>query len=443
MKRKNLVGFAIVVFLVVAYAGYDHWSSQEQEKKKSQQLSLWNGDIEQVQKMDLTISGSEIQLEKGVDGWKMTAPVQDSANTNLIEQYIDGISTENAQETVVEGGQIDFAAFGLDHPKGVITLTLNSGETTKFSIGQLKNFQGDAFLRKNDENKVMVVSSTWLSKIEKTALDFRDKRVMRRSNAKTEKISFQKGGNKFDLEKKDGQWIVVGHPEWKLDQNKVREIMAELNSTEALEFIAENNATPSELKNWGFDKPALRIQVTAAADTGLKPWIAEFAAGADKVYRVRTNEPPLVMKIAPTDLGKFQVVSLDTFRDRSEPFLFDRSKVRQIEVKLGKETFNLNVDEGRAKDLLNQFDKIKVAEFSMPKIAQLDQTILFKDESGKEVFSFQWGSLHSVSSPQGNKSVFAAKTTSFPNGFTISETDISLLNLNELTKDNSKKESVQ
>ncbi|MGZ5279084.1 MAG: DUF4340 domain-containing protein, partial [Pseudobdellovibrionaceae bacterium] len=242
MKRKQLVGFSIVVFLVVAYAGYDYWSSQEQEAKQSEQLLLWNGDIEQVKKIALTISDSEIQLEKDPDGWKMTAPVQDSANTNLIEQYIDGISTEKAQETVVEGGQIDFAAFGLDNPKGVITLTLNSGEMTKFSIGQLKNFQGDAFLRKNDENKVMVVSSTWLSKVEKTALDFRDKRVMRRSNAKTEKLSFQKRKNKFELEKKDSQWIAVGHPEWKLDQNKVREIMAQLNSTEALEFIAENNA---------------------------------------------------------------------------------------------------------------------------------------------------------------------------------------------------------
>jgi hypothetical protein len=434
VKRGKLGAFASVVALVVGYAVYDYRSSQTETQVQSEQKLLLKADADQVQKISVSSNGHDIELEKDINGWKMTKPVVDSANSNLIEQFIEGIVTEKAQDTAAEGDKVDLSAYGLDQPKGVIQVTLNSGQSTKFAIGKVKNFQGDAYLQKNDEKKVWIVSSTWFSKIEKTPLDFRDKRVMRRSNAGTEKITVEKGKDQFQLIKKDGQWVSVQRPDWKLDQNKVRELLAEMNTTEALEFIAEGDARPEELKKWGLQQPPVRLILQTSSDPKVKPWVADFAAGSDKVYRLHTSDPSLVMKISPTDFGKFQALKLDQFRDRTEPFYFDRAKVRQIEIKLGKDTIHLKADEAKAKELFNQFDKLKVVEFTELRDEKLDQEISFQDESGHALFSLQWGALHAIPGPMGDQKVFAAKTTTFPKGFTVSEMDISLLNLKELNK---------
>jgi hypothetical protein len=426
--------------LVAGYAGYDYWSSQRQDQKTAAQKILLDAPVEQVRKITLQLGGPEIQLEKTEKGWKMTQPVADEANGTLIDQFLDGISTEKSQDTVAEGEKVDFAAFGLDQPKGVIELTLNSGKSIRYAIGRMKNYQGDAYLRKDNENKVLIVSSTWFSKVDKTALDFRDKRLMRRSNAKTDRISIETETEKFQLIKKDGNWMTEAHPDWKLDQNKIREFLSQLNSTEALEFIVEGDATAAEMKKWGLSSPALRVKVEATTEKESKPWVAEFAT-FDKVSRVHVSDPNRVLKISPPDFNKFVLLNLDSFRDRTEPFMFDHGKVRKIELKLGNKIFNLKSDDPKAKDLMNQFDKIKVADFGTPKSLKFDQEISFQDEAGQEVFRFQWGDLHpaSAADPEGKK-VYSAQTSVFPKGFSLSESDLSLLNLDSITNN---KASVQ
>jgi hypothetical protein len=108
---------------------------------------------------------------------------------------------------------------------------------------------------------------------------------------------------------------------------------------------------------------------------------------------------------------------------------------------MGNKVFNLKSDDQKAKDLMSQFDKLKVADFATPKSLKLGQEISFQDEAGKEVFSFQWGDLHpSPSETGGGKNVYSAKTSVFEKGFSISESDLGLLNLNDITNN---KASVQ
>ncbi len=439
MKQRKRLVFAIFVFLVAGYAGYDYWSSQKEEKQKSDQRQILSLQTDQVQKITVQTEKEKIELERTVDGWKMTQPVSDRADSRGIEQYLEGIATERAQETVTEGENLNLAGFGLDHPKGVVTLALNSGSQETFAIGKMKNYQGDAYLRRNDEKKVWIASSTWFAKVEKTALDFRDKRLMRRSNAKTERIWIEKGGEKIELIKKDGNWILAAHPDWAVDQNKVREVLAGMNATEALEFISESDATPAELQKWGLTKPAVKVRIEAEKDADLKPWSVEVASGPDKVTRARTSDPLRVVKISPTDFGRFLALDANFFRDTETPFRFDSSKVKKIKVQLGQQEFEFKPEDERGKGLLAQLSKMKATDFVEPKAVNFEQRISFQDEAGNDLFTFQWGDLRQIQTSQGEKSVYTVKTSAFPKRFSLEEVDINNLNLNELKKKESAK----
>ncbi len=439
-KQKKFAIFAACVFVVVGYAVYDYRSVLSEAKKSTEQKRVFPLDPDQVQKLVLKTNGQEIAVERDVKGWKMTKPAADVADGEAIEKYIDGISTETAQETVVEGDKVELANFGLDQPKGELELILNSGESHRFQIGSRKNYQGDAYLRKDGENKVQIASSTWFTKLDKTAVDFRDKRLMRRSNASTEKITFEKGSEKFQLSKKDAQWFLDAHPDWKLDQNKVRELLGQLNSTEVLEFIAEGNAKSEELKKWGLQPAQFRLTMEASKDSGLKPWVADFAMGSDKVGRVHVSEPDFVLKIAPSELGKFQILSADGFRDRAEPFQFDRAKVKKLDIKLGSKSFHLNSEDEKGKEILGLLEKMTIADFSKGPDARYEQEISLKGDGDQEVFHLKWGALRSVTDAKGSRvSVFSAQASGYPHEFNVSESDINSLNLNDLIK----KESVK
>lgn len=430
MKRKKLLIFTLFVALVVGYAIYDYQSSLSQAEKKVQESFLVQYDSEQIQLVQLNNGKETIELKKEPSGWQMMKPRQELADQKAVEEFVDGIATEKYSETVVEGDQVDFSNFGLDQPLGNITVTNNSGESLNFTVGRNKNFQGEAYLRINDQKKVLLASSTWFTKINKTTLDFRDKRLMKFPSQLVEKLSFETGKERFALVKKEDSWILSAHPEWRLDQNKVRDLLAQLNSTNALEYISETKPTAKELQTWGLNSP--RLTIKAFLKEG-KTWQASFSAGNDKVHRVLTSAPEQVLKISPTDSDKFYQMTADSFRDRYEPFQFDRTENQEVEIKLGKSSYRLKPENPKSGELIKKLRNLTVSEFRETEGKELENEIRVKSE-GKDIFQFQWGNLQKVKFNNAETKVFTSRTSKYPKTFTLLESDINSLQLDELTE---------
>lgn len=430
MKNKKFLGFVAIAIAVVGLAIYDYQSTHIQEKKKQEESYLLGMEADQIAKLTLKTKTEEIELHKDKEGWKLVRPIQELADPKATNDFLEGIASERSMDVAVEKENIEWASFGLDQPLGVISLTNNSGKEVVFTVGSSKNFQGDAFVRRNQENKVFVASSTWFPKFEKRAFDFRDKRLMKLPNAGAEQILMIRNQDQYKLEKKENGWVLAGQPGWKLDQNKVRELLMMLNQTEALEYIAEGDAKKQELRKWGLLSPRLKIQVHLQ---GGKVWEASFATGGDKVHRVWTKASEQVMKISPTDSDKFYQMTADSFRDRSEPFDFERSKVKEIEIKLGKNSQHFKASDEKAQELVKRLNHLQVADFKEFPKNSLEQEILLKDEKG-ELFKVQWGQLQSISINGTKTSVFPAKTSLYPKTFALMESDITSLKLDELMK---------
>ncbi len=435
-SAKRFIFFATAA-VVVGYAIYDYKSSEirsDHQDKQSLVLPVMADQIHILifEKGPSAKNSQAIELEHDKEGWKLVRPVQDRANSNIVDEFLEGLAAEKVKDVVVEGDKTDLTNFGLDQPLGKLTVIANSGERTQFSIGQRKNFQGDAFLQKNSEKKVSVVSSTWFEKINKTSLDFRDKRLMRTSNAGTEKIRILQAlgarRERIELQKKDSIWTLQDQPKWHLDQNKVRELLSMLNTTDALEFIAEGDAVPAEISKWGLNHP--RTQISVQSKDG-KVWKADIAAGPDKVHRIRTNDPHLILKISPTDSDKFFQVSRDSFRDRSEPFDFDKNRVQKIEFSIGGKKTEISASSEMGSALISKLKSLSIIDFQNSSLAPLKNEIFLKDKSDQLVFRLQWSELpDSKSNPAQTVS---AMTSVYPSRFNLSSEDIHNLKLSEIS----------
>jgi hypothetical protein len=81
-------------------------------------------------------SGKSVKLEKKSDGiWIQLSPLQGQADTELVEQSIGWLSAPSInRELTTEGG---LAQFGINEPRGIITVELIGGETKVLLIGDV------------------------------------------------------------------------------------------------------------------------------------------------------------------------------------------------------------------------------------------------------------------------------------------------------------------
>ncbi len=505
MKKDKLLFLAIMVSLVVGYAIYDYRNEISQNLKMQEKAVLLNWNKDQIRSVKIEIQQADkadletvVELEKKdaqapeLPGWFLKTPLVERARGQAVDDFVEGIVTEKSIETVVEAKEIskrkeisknnpedkpqltepDWTAFGLDKPLGQVTLKNNLGEVSVFTVGSIKNFQGDAFLRKGDEKKVYLVSSTWLKKIESKAIDFRDKHLIQVPNADfplsailsvkfknsrgveynyelnkkqfkatVDKVKTADTKTENEVAKKTEQqtdaeldlWQVAGHNTWKIDQNKVRDTISFIGSLEAIEFITESKPTSAEMKTWGFDHPELELTVTMKDSLkGQKDWHGVFAAGKDQVHRVWLEATGKVVKISPADVQKLIAFNADAYRDRHEPFELDSSKVKTVELQIlganGRSENLASTEELAQKWIvhvksLNLARFTELAELNTKKVGQLD----FKDDKNEIVLQLSWSAVQN--------GFYNVKSSKFPLIIQVAESDMSIF-LTDKTKTN-------
>lgn len=459
MKHKSWIVIGSCALLAVGFAVYDFQSEKRQESQKAErsklvpfntdqinQIEILSSDVATTEKKGDPLLFNKIRLNRTVDGWKLEEPIQELADANAAGDFVEGIATETASDVLMENEDIDWKVFGLDEPRGQVTVQNNLGEKIVLSISSKKNYQGEAFIRRDQEKKVFLASSNWFSRLDKKFFDFRDKRLLRRSMSGIQSLSFSKDGQTLQLNYKDSKWSAAGHEDWPLDQNKVRDVLGLFNNAIVTEFVKESAPNAEDLKKWGLAKPLAiyTLKFKEAAD-----FTAAVGVDKDKYYYVSTNEPAHVVKVATADSSRFLNVKLDILRDRSQPFTFVKADVKKVEVQGAEGTTKLefdgkvwtasekaypelNVSTELAATLIDRVAELKVAEFKdqVKDIAEpKTRTVRFFNGQNQVLLELHLGAVMKRKIEGRDRSLIGAKTQLYPDVFTLDETSVRGLNL--------------
>lgn len=352
-KNKALFMWGAVATVAIAAAVFEFQWEKLQEEKKSQANRVFRVESSQVAALEVTgasftvnrggtpMMTNKFRVEKTTgekgDAWFIKSPIEERADQDEVQGFIEGLVQERATEVSLNDPSVDWSQFGLDKPMGSLQIFDRSGQSSMLSIGSRKNFQGDAYLRRGDESKVLLGTSSWFGRVEKTLLDFRDKRILRHPSMTIQSVKIQQGNKLTQFQLKDARWFSPDHPEWKLDQTKVREVLAALVGDVISDFTREGEVPAIDLKEWGLSTPALTLSVMIEGQT--KPWTAEISKVQDHNHFIKVSDPAMVVSVMSAEAGKFFDIDLQKFRDPRSPFDFDQGKVAKVEVKLGKDFF--------------------------------------------------------------------------------------------------------
>ena len=305
--KKSQVYLLILVLAVLSYAYFvEYRGSEKKLELENQQAKLIDFQKDQINRIELKTEVSEkpVILNKNENGWTLESPIEEIADNQRVDEFLNPLVEEMRSAIAQSGEKIDWKTFGLEVPAGQIVLRTNLGQSVEFSVSNLKNFEGESFIRKNNENSVYTASASWLERIYKNETFFRDRSILRKPIAGVRELIL-KEKKQLTLSFDTGEWSLTPAPKGKLNQNKLREIV---------NAFADAKAESFEVK-----KPEAQKIMTAELNfLDESQWVAEFFESKDQEIYVKVRSMPNYMKIGSVFWSKVYNIQVDQLIQKTE-----------------------------------------------------------------------------------------------------------------------------
>ncbi|QDK46411.1 hypothetical protein DOM22_15175 [Bdellovibrio sp. ZAP7] len=288
MKKIKGRGILVMCLLVFGgYALYDFLAQKKAEEAKTASAKLFTMNTDQIDVIEISKSnGESVILKRSVEGWNLEQPLKDSADDASADDLIKMTSSERVYDVVKEGEGIDWKAFGLEQPAGSVKFTNSAGLSTTLHISGKTNFENNPFARRDNENRVLVVNSSWTTRLEKPVGEFRDRRFLRHKMASIEYFRLKNKSGIVEINLKEGKWVDAGSKKVELDQQKVRQLFRDIADARAANYIDGK-------------MPTLNPLFTLNLKLGEQAWKAEVGQATDKRIYASVSEPKFQMLMGP------------------------------------------------------------------------------------------------------------------------------------------------
>lgn len=421
MQNKGFIFLVCAVFIVVGYAAYDYQAEKKSALAQHESSKIVNLKKDQVIAFEIAVADTDkIALQLSDSKWMLIAPLEESADPDAVNEYLQAATLESSTAIAKQGDGIQWKLFGLDVPKAKLTFK-SADQQVIIEVGSKKNFEGDSYIRRNGENKVLVASSIWWARAEKKFAEFQDKRLMREPVAQVEKLVLKLNKQNLSLAKYDEKWVLNEKPMWHLDQNKVREIIAALNTAPVLERKDKIEKSPTAAP--------VRLEVQLKDK---KSWTADIWMSQQNEPYVQVAGQGPYLKISPTEYDKFARVKAVHLRKKSEAFDFKKDDVDSIDFVTPLKISRLNGE--AAKKLIPPLQKLEAIEFLGTKVEwpKEKSQMIFRNKNNQEIYRLEISGPEKKNIEGVDRAVYLVKTNLFDEFVWVDESEISSLDLDKI-----------
>lgn len=323
MRLGRILVLAVLVAALGAYLWIYEVPKAQREGKKEKLVAV---DKDAVTGITLTYPDREIELHKDDGTWRLVRPVQATADDATVKALLGTITDAEVQRTL-DQAPTDLAPFGLDKPTVVAKLTVKDGsQPPTVAVGKNTAIGGKTYVRKGDEPKLYLTTSSIGFGLNKQVKDLRDKQILTFKDDDVTRVDIrEQAGQTVALVRaaKDAKDAAATSSGWTVspgdhpaDSTEVRSYLSSLRSTRAIDFPDD---APADLGKYGLADARLAVTVTTGTDGGKTQTLlvgAETTQGTQKqVYAKRDDQPTVYA------LGEWSFRTLDKnagqFRDKT------------------------------------------------------------------------------------------------------------------------------
>jgi hypothetical protein len=389
----------------------------------------------QVSKFTLKTTAGEIELEKKAQHWSLAKPFKARGNDQKIGDLIAQAANAHVDSFVADSSNL--AAFGLQDPRGSVTLSTEGGkDPVVLQIGQpTEKDKEKIYVKLSTRDSVLVVPKGLEGLLDTKPNDVRDRNLLRVESDIVDRITIEpKNGEKIVLARKGETWVrKVGDKDESINVTAATRLLGELQNQQVADFVAD---IATELPKYGLDQPAVKITLssyasenTAETKAGEKPIVSVLLGktDGDKVA-AKLDEEPFVVNVMKSlldfvlvdplqwqDLPIYQnkaddVTAVEIAREGQPTVTLERDKDKKWVLAKG----DGQVNQTNVQSLINTLAGLRAVRWigattaehglAQPKIA-----VSFKTSSGtgKLVIGAETADVLSYASADGKSGTFA------------------------------------
>jgi uncharacterized protein DUF4340 len=273
-------------------------------------------------------SGDTTTVKKASGMWQVTAPLTVKADQMQVGSLATNLSTLDITR-VVDEAPADLKEYGLDSPRVEIEFKASGdktyGNAHRLSLGG-KSATGELFARRDADKRVILVAGYTDPIFNRATFDLRDKALLVVDHEKVDRIDISANGKALAFAKEGTDWKVTKPTTAFADFAAVDSLLSRVQGTQMKSIVAEQ-ATPADLKKYGFDKPQATAVLTGGGTTA--SLVVGAKATGEDVY-VRDPSKALVATADGALLKDLQK-GIDDYR-RKEIFAFRSYSTDRLEL---------------------------------------------------------------------------------------------------------------
>ncbi len=300
MNFKTTLILGLVLAVGVVLVLFVDKQDKEREEQKELEEKLLVIEKENINELYLQPSGIRVVRDTLKDTWKITEPVQTDADKQAIDNVLnmfDWAKTERA----VSSDSSEYQVFGLDPARGKLVIVHNGHQDTLF-LGDENPTGSFVFARKSGSPQVFLTTTTLKTHIEKNLFDLRDKRALAFEKSQVMRLYLKNQQGSFSLEREMGFWTLTSPLEARADKSTVDQLLNQLSSAKAKEFVAES---PASGRAYGLDSPRYTLDLYIGADNAKKR--LTIGDAADGVYYGKDESRKPVFTVDSSFVHKLDV----------------------------------------------------------------------------------------------------------------------------------------
>src|ERR1017187_6443057 len=211
MKPKGLL---IATVLLAVLGGVTWWSNKkEADKAKTPTdttVKLLTIPDDQFQEIKIKkVTGELLNLKRENGKWRMTAPQLLPADQDAAASMVSTLANLNADK-VVEEKAADLKPYGLDTPTLDVQILRKDGKTDHLLVGDDTLNGSGAYAKLANDAKVVTVTATTKTSLDKRPDDLRDKRLLTFDSDKLSRVDLDAKGLTVEFGKNgQNEWQIV------------------------------------------------------------------------------------------------------------------------------------------------------------------------------------------------------------------------------------------
>ena len=329
--------FAVLLAVVLLFESKGRKDTAAKEKAENL-VDLAAAD---VQKMDLKKEDGTISFARDDKGaWRITAPLEARADASEVEGLLASFSSLRF-ERIVENTPADLKTYEI--PREEVALWVKGKDApVRVLIGMENPLDKSLFAKRADDPRVVLLSSSLKSTLDKKLFDFREKNIFKFEPSDVKSVRVKAKDVSWEAVREGDGWLLKSPVRALAAKSQVEALLDALSALKATEFLSEDKK-PADLKKFSLEKAEYQVTLSLPA-TG-KEIVFSLRKSGDKSVAMssETNKIIAFKGALPGNLEK----KVDELREKKVA-AFSSWEADRVYVKAGE--FQLAADRGKAQD---------------------------------------------------------------------------------------------